>query len=66
MTFTLNGNPADLPAGTTLADIVTQLDLPGRGIALALDGEVVARSAWSQTVVPERGRVDIVTAMQGG
>lgn len=66
MTITLNGKPTVLPEGSTLADVVAGMGLPERGIALALDGEVVTRSAWPHTVVPAEGHIDVVTAMQGG
>ncbi len=37
-----------------------------RGVAVAIDGEVVPRSAWTSTRVPDRSRVEIVTAAAGG
>jgi sulfur carrier protein len=37
-----------------------------RGIAVALNGAVVPRSAWTETAVRGTDRVDIVTAVQGG
>jgi sulfur carrier protein len=66
MSITLNGSIVDITLGATVLDVVTGLDLPDRGVALALDGEVVPRSAWPHTVVPDRSRVEVVAAMQGG
>ena len=66
MMIMLNGKPAATPAGSTLADLVTAMQLPGRGIALAVDGEVVHRHAWPATHLTEQSRVEVVTAMQGG
>jgi sulfur carrier protein len=37
-----------------------------RGVAVAIDGEVVPRSAWSSTVVVDGSHVEIVTAAAGG
>jgi len=46
--------------------LVTRLGIEPRGIAVALDGEVVRRSAWSSTLVPDESSVEIVTAAAGG
>jgi sulfur carrier protein len=37
-----------------------------RGVAVAIDGEVVPRSAWTNTLIPDHSRVEIVTAAAGG
>jgi len=37
-----------------------------RGMAVAVDAEVVPKSAWSTTHVEDGARVEIVTAVQGG
>ncbi len=66
MTITLNGEPAAPEPGATLADLVAQLALPSRGVALAVDGEVVPRTAWERTPVSAGARVEVVTALQGG
>jgi sulfur carrier protein len=65
----LNGDARDdLPGGLTVAQLVAELQVPaqGRGVAVAVDGEVVRRGAWEQTVVPDGAAVEIVTAVQGG
>ena len=66
MTIVLNGTPTSVGPGSTLADLVVALALPERGVALALDGEVVPRRAWPDTGIPAGARVEVVTAMQGG
>lgn len=65
----VNGTERSRPAEGTVAAVLAQLeDLPpeGRGVAVAVDGEVVPRGAWPQHVVPEGARVEVVTAVQGG
>jgi sulfur carrier protein len=64
----LNGEPAALPAGATVADALASLDLPGggRGIAVAVDAEVVPRGQWHATSLHDGARVEIVQAVQGG
>ncbi|MHB8379646.1 MAG: sulfur carrier protein ThiS [Acidimicrobiales bacterium] len=50
----------------TVDDLLTRLDVERRGIAVALDGEIVRRSDWSRTSVPDKSSVEIVTAAAGG
>ncbi len=64
--ITLNGEPVEVPEGTTVAELVARLCRSDRGVAVALDREVVPRSSWSTRAVPEGSRVEIVTAAAGG
>jgi sulfur carrier protein len=68
MNVTINGEPRRLQAGATVASVVEMLDVtPGaRGVAVALDGEVVARSRWPQTRLRDGSLVEVVVAIQGG
>jgi sulfur carrier protein len=64
----LNGEPADLPPGATVAGVLERLDLSidTRGIAVAVDGQVVPRSIWETFTLSVDARVEVLTAMQGG
>jgi sulfur carrier protein len=64
----LNGNPHDDCGEQTVAGLLRVLDLEpdARGIAVAIDGEVVARAGWSTVAIPDGARVEVLTAMQGG
>jgi sulfur carrier protein len=68
MTVTVNGEPRQLVPGTTVAELVDQLDVPAghRGVAVAVDAEVVPRTEWDTTEVPDGARVEILVAIQGG
>lgn len=66
MTITLNGEVTDVAPGASVGVVVTTLGLPDRGIAVAVDGQVVPRSAWAATSLRPDARVEVVTAMQGG
>jgi sulfur carrier protein len=68
MNVTINGEPHRLQAGATVATVVEMLDVaPGaRGVAVALDGEVVTRSQWSATELRDGCLVEVVAAIQGG
>lgn len=64
----LNGEWHDLDDGATVADAVALLGVPldARGVAVALDREVVRRGAWGDTPLTAGARVEILTAIQGG
>jgi thiazole synthase len=64
----LNGEPRELPAGATLADAVraSGADTETRGVAVALEGEVVPRGEWDSTPLREDGKVEVLAAIQGG
>jgi sulfur carrier protein len=63
---TVNGHERELPAGATVASVVAELSAPSRGVAVAIESEVVPRSQWDSTVLVEGTRVEIVVAVQGG
>jgi sulfur carrier protein len=64
----LNGRRADVGAGGTVADVLVHLGLPldARGVAVAVDAEVVPRSQWTTFTLAAGARVEVLTAMQGG
>lgn len=64
----LNGEISDLSPGDTVAGALTRLRLDGdtRGVAVAVDGEVIPRSNWETYLLAEDARVEVLTAMQGG
>ena len=66
MTLTVNGDPLDVPPGSTLADLVTRLVPSAKGVAAAVDGAVVPRRAWPDTPLADGSVVEVVTAVQGG
>ena len=68
MRIELNGEPRELPAGATLADAVREsgAEREGRGVAVALDGEVVPRAEWDSTPLAEGQSVEVLAAIQGG
>ncbi len=68
MTVELNGERIALADGASVADVVARAGAheEGRGVAVALDGAVVPRSAWARTELREGQRVEVVQAVQGG
>ena len=68
MIVLVNGEETELEAGAVIGDAARALGIDpfARGIALALDGEVVPRSELAARPLSEGQRVEVVTAMQGG
>jgi sulfur carrier protein len=64
----LNGTQQELPDGATVESAVIATGAPadGRGVAVAVDGEVVPRGEWSNTPVEEGQQVEVLHAVQGG
>ncbi|UVI37513.1 sulfur carrier protein ThiS [Brevibacterium spongiae] len=74
----LNGESRALPAATSALELVAEVtgrqlredgtpaDGGRLGVALAVDGEVIRRGAWSDFTLADGHTVDIVTAVQGG
>ena len=65
---TINGEDRELPAGATVAGLVASLpNAPeGRGVAVAVEGEVVPRAQWQSTELRDGSAVEVVVAVQGG
>jgi sulfur carrier protein len=68
MWVVINDEPRELTTGTTVAGVVASIPgtPEGRGVAVALDGEVVPRGQWQRTELTDGARVEIVVAVQGG
>jgi sulfur carrier protein len=63
----LNGQARELGAQTVAAALAEVEVAPdARGVAVAVDGEVVPRNRWSELELADGARVEILTAMQGG
>jgi sulfur carrier protein len=64
----VNGEPTELAEGATVADVLERLevDRPRRGLAVAVDAEVVPRSEWNARPLGAGERVEVLNAIQGG
>ncbi len=63
---TVNGEPYDLYPGSTVSDLVAAWCPSPRGVAVAIDSEVVPRSTWNATRIEPGATIEIVTAAAGG
>ena len=68
VSVTINGERHEFPAGATVVSVIESLPgaPEGRGIAVAVEGEVVPRAQWPKTELLEGARVEVVVAVQGG
>lgn len=67
ISLSVNGADRDLAAGTTIADLVSDVAGDDRGVAVAVDGVVLPRDKWDATVGDlGASAVDILNAVQGG
>lgn len=68
MIVRLNGEPLELRDGATVRTLVETLEqhAEARGIAVAVDAEVVPRGDWAQRRLHDGARIEVVAAVQGG
>ncbi|WP_410655686.1 sulfur carrier protein ThiS [Amycolatopsis sp. lyj-112] len=66
MEIKVNGQWREFPDGTTVAAVLEALGTATQGVAVAVDGVVVRRGEWPESVVCKGASVDILTAVQGG
>ena len=73
MMVLINGERRELPSGATVGSVLELLaresDSPAvasRGVAVAVDSEVVPRSRWSETPLTEGAQIEVLAAIQGG
>jgi sulfur carrier protein len=64
----LNGQEQEFPKQISVAELVAEQGLApdARGVAIAVDAEVLPRSAWGSTRLREGQKVELVAAIQGG
>lgn len=65
-TVLVNGRAEVLAAGATVGSLVAAHVPAPRGVAVAVNEEVIPRSAWPTTLLAAGDRVEILTAAQGG
>ena len=62
----INGEATPVAAGTTLSDLLGQLDLGGRKVAVAINRDVVPRSCYAARTLDPGDRIEILEAVGGG
>lgn len=62
----VNGEAREVQGSPSLAELITQLDLPAARIAVELNREVVRRGEWANTMLRDDDKIEIVHFVGGG
>jgi len=67
VSIVVNDEPRAMASGSSVATLARDLGVADRkGVAIAVNGNVVTRAAWSAQVLAEGDRVLVIRATQGG
>jgi sulfur carrier protein len=66
MVIEVNGTATEVDDDVDLGTVIDERVPDRRGVAVALDGEVVPRATWDDTPLQAGARLEIVGAVQGG
>jgi sulfur carrier protein len=64
--ITVNGAPQRFERALCVAELIEQLALAGKKIAVERNGEIVPKSAHARTPLADGDRLEIVVAVGGG
>ena len=64
--ITVNGAPREFPAAPTFKELLDNLELAGKRLAIERNGEIVPRSRFAEERLAEGDRVEVVVAVGGG
>ncbi len=62
----LNGAPREFPAPLTFSQLLDELALGGRRLAVERNGEIVPRSRFGEARLADGDRIEVVMAVGGG
>lgn len=66
MTVIVNGEPKECSGGSSLAEFIEHLQLKADRVAVELNRQLAPRTRWSETVLQEGDRLEIVHFVGGG
>ena len=66
MTVIVNGHPQQVSAGVTLAELLTEMQFPRRGIAVEINEAIVPRMRYAEQTLTEGDRLEVVSLVGGG
>lgn len=66
MQVELNGAPTELPDNASLTDLINQMDLAGKRIAIEVNEEIIPRSQHTSYILTAGDKVEVVHAIGGG
>ncbi len=62
----VNGAPREFPAPLTFDELLLELSLGGKRLAIERNGEIVPRSTFAATQLADGDRIEVVVAVGGG
>ena len=62
----VNGETREVQGNPSLAELITELDLPVARIAVEVNGEVVRRGEWGSRILQDEDKIEIVHFVGGG
>lgn len=65
MKVTINNKEHETQA-KTVSELAAQLQLPAKGVAIAIDNELKPRTTWGETTLQEGASITIIKAACGG
>ncbi len=66
MEISVNGEQRSVAAALSVAELLREMGLEGKRLAVERNGEIVPRSSHAATVLAEDDRIEIVIAVGGG
>lgn len=66
MIITVNNKETELAQGNTIADLARQLNLPEKGVAIALHNRMIPRAQWAEQTLQPNDSLVIIKAACGG
>jgi sulfur carrier protein len=66
MTVTINGEPREILRARTVAELITELELPAPAILVEHNGLALRREEWGERVIVNGDRVELVRIVAGG
>lgn len=66
ITLHINGESRQCPDQISLPDLLTQLGMNPRLVAVEYNGEIIHRQFWEHTQMKDGDRLEIVTIVGGG
>ena len=64
--LSINGEPRTFAPGSSIAQMLVELELTGKRIAVERNGEIVPRSQFADTMLSDGDQLEIVVAVGGG
>ncbi|HYF49269.1 MAG TPA: sulfur carrier protein ThiS [Planctomycetota bacterium] len=66
MTIVVNSKPQELPEAATVADLIEQMKLGEKRVAVEVNTELVTKTEWKSHRLKDGDKVEVVTFVGGG